>query len=325
MTTVVLGWDGLDDELVRQFDLRDAFGAHVRPIETIVNPVLDKPHTWELWPSIITGQHPNEHGIHAHEYIETNWSNPLVRWAARLSEPIPDSMRWRVGRWLRDAGAEMAFESADYYNTTVFDAYRSFPLAIPNYRTAFDDRYGMSVDRGAELGAYLNTQTDESGETRRTPAVAPETFAGQIAADAGEKIALARHAIAQDYDLIFLWLAYLDTAGHVAPTLSDPDAWMRQHYQQAADWTALIRDALGDDDVLMCLSDHGLQDGEHTRMACVGAWPARVAVETESVLDVADTIDAFTTASEARHDAHSTADGAVDEVRENLQALGYVD
>lgn len=327
MTTVVLGWDGLDYDLVHEFGLADAFGAHVSEIETIVNDELGKPHTWELWPSIITGQPPQTHGIHADEYIETNWSHPLVRWAARLSAPIPDAIRWRVGRWLRNRGAEMAFEDTTAYadQWTIFDGRHAFPLAIPNYRSAVDDRVGMTDDRGAELAAVLETSTDDEGTTTRQPSTDPETFAARIAGGAGEKVGFVRHAIAQDYDLIFVWFSYLDTAGHVAPAIDGSDAWLREHYDLAANWTQAIHQTLDADDVLVCLSDHGLQNGHHTETACIGAWPGVVARDVDHVLGVADVLDAHTPRTrDATAGATTDADTAAD-VRANLEALGYVD
>lgn len=328
MTTVVLGWDGLDYEIVREYGLEDAFGDRVKPIETLTNPELEKPHTWELWPSIITGQRPASHGIHADEYIESNWSNPLLRGAATLSKPIPDAIRWRVGRWIRGNGATMAFETPDYYRDnsieTIFDGRAAFPLAIPNYRSDVDDRYGISHDRGAALAEFMQVETDENGNTRRTPTVTHDTFAGQIGGDCGRKIGLVRHALNADYDLVFAWLAYLDTAGHIAPTTDSPNQWMQDHYQTAANYTTLIRDELADDDTLFCLSDHGLQDGVHTETACIGSTPAESIRGVEGVLDVADAIDRTAESSGSTDATFGTDDAEAKAVRDRLEDLGYV-
>lgn len=328
MTTVVLGWDGLDHELLADYNLQSSFGERVRPIDTLVNDELDKPHTWELWPSIITGERPASHGIHADEYIESNWQNPLLGLAARLSTPIPDAIRWRVGRWLRGRGAEMGFETAAYYRergiSTVFDDVDSFALAVPNYRSEADARFGIDHDRGAALAEYMETETDNDGQTRRTPAADPDTFAGQIEADAAEKIALTRSAIARNNDLVFVWLAFLDTAGHVAPTVQDSDEWMRDAYEVAAEYTRFINNQLDDDDSLICVSDHGLQDGAHTETACIGSSPAAAIDDVDHVLDVAPMLQAQTIAESATDPGHERS-GEDDEVHQRLQNLGYVD
>jgi len=64
MQVVILGWDALDAEVVEQYALAEQFGRPSK-IETYVNPTIDAPHTRELWPSMISGQHPDEHGIYA--------------------------------------------------------------------------------------------------------------------------------------------------------------------------------------------------------------------------------------------------------------------
>lgn len=329
MTTVVLGWDGLDHELLADYGMESAFGECAHPIETLVNDELGKPHTWELWPSIITGCQPDVHGIHADEYIESNWSSAWLRAAATLSKPIPDALRWRVGRLVRDAGATMAFESADYYAQrgveTVFDGRGCLALGVPNYRSDADERYEISHDRGAELADYMDTETDSDGETRRTPAVTPETFAARIEADCAEKIGLVRNALDRDYDLVFVWLAYLDTAGHVAPTVEDTDRWLRRHYEAAATYTNMIHDQLDSDETLITLSDHGLQNGEHTETACIGAWPGEAVADVESVLDVAAAINRCTDRGGDTGERFAVDDEAQDDVQERLQTLGYID
>lgn len=335
MTTVVLGWDGLDHELVARFGLGESFGSGgVRPIETIVNDDLGKPHTWELWPAMITGCRPHTLGVDAAEYVTGGWENPVIRWAATLSAPIPDALRWRVGRLLRSRGATIDFETAEYYadDWTVFDDRDALPIAIPNYRSDADDRYRIAHDRGAELAGLLDTDTD-GGATVRSPSVDPETFAGRVTADAARKVSLARHGIDQDRDIIWVWLAYLDTIGHVAPAIEDSEAWLKQHYTRAAEMTARLRAVLSGrmrggtaDHDLICVSDHGLQDGAHTETAAIGAWPdASVVSDVGHVLDVAEAVDAFTPRSQARADGHSQDLTAVDGTRERLEALGYVD
>lgn len=328
MTTVVLGWDGLDYDLLERYGLHEEFGAETARIDTLRNPELGKPHTWELWPSIITGLDPDAHGIHADEYITGGWSNPLVRLAARLSDPIPDAIRWRVGRAIRGAGATIEFEDDAYYRErsieTVFDNRRAFPLAIPNYRSHVDERFDITADRGAELNEYTTVDTDENGETVREASVAPTTFMGRIAADAGEKIGLVSHALDSQYDIVFVWLAFIDTAGHVAPTVSEPDAWMRRAYETGADYTSFVRDQLDEEDTLVCLSDHGLQEGEHTDTACIGSWPADVARAAEHVLDVADCLNTVTPHTAEARAGFTREENETDVVRERLEDLGYV-
>lgn len=317
MTTVVLGWDGLDYDLAREFGVTQSFGFGFQNIDTLENDALGKPHTWELWPSIITGKAPAEHGIHADEYIESGWSNPGIRVLERLSSPLPDGMRWWGGRLMRDAGAKMAFEPLEYYGDTVFDDYQSLAIAVPNARSPFDDAVGIEQDRGAYLSDYLESAGDDGTRQATVPL---DVLRGRVAGDASAKLGMVRE-LADQHDLVFVWLAYLDTLGHVAPTVEEPEELQRATYEWAAAQTRSLRDALTVKDTLLCVSDHGLQDGEHTSHAVVSG-PESAVSGVQSVLGVRAAIESLTASEGRGRDVQATDETA--EVQERLENLGYV-
>lgn len=334
MTTVVLGWDALDYDLVSNHELGVAFGAKTTPLETFDNPILGKPHTYEVWPSIITGKPPDEHGIHAERYIEGgSWERPLLNIASMVSKyVVPERIRWAVGRKIRDTGAEFAFEDLDSYadrgvRTIFHGPQSSFALAIPNARSRYDDQLGIEMDRGAQLADFLDIETGEDGETVHTPSVGLETLALKLEADLGKKLGAVRAAIRWDFDLVFVWLGYLDTVGHVAPTVDDAESWCRDSYETAAEWTAFIHRDLDYDDTLICVSDHGLKDGEHTPDAFFGWNGHEDAQAPASVLEVASTIAQTLPEPERRDEPYSAiSDGhEFAAVNERLRDLGYVE
>lgn len=344
MTTVVLGWDGLDYELATEWGLADLFGLNHRRIETFDNETLGKPHTAELWPSIVTGQPPDEHGVHAAgDSGAQEWANPLIQHAARVAQyVVPETVRTRIGQLLRARGAEMPHRGPDYYAergvSTVFDDRRALPLAVPNYRTERDGRYGVLADRGAQLAQVL--EWDSSGDHGRwhEPGIAESVFDELLVGELHKKLGIVREAIQREYDLLFVWLGYLDTVGHVAPVV-DEAGYQARSYRQAAQWTRELRSELADGDALITVSDHGLRDGYHTHDAFLGSTDSRVLDGTESVLDVRAAVDAVTptrpTADHAedddhvpvregyRHEATTTERSAAD-VRGQLEDLGYL-
>lgn len=333
MTTIVLGWDGLDYDLVHEIGVAGAFGAECSRLDTIRNDVIGKPHTYELWPSIVTGLAPDDHGIHAERYTHGgSWSNPVLNAAARLSKfTVPEAVRWRVGRLIRDHGATFEFESLEYYAqhgiTTVFDGRQSFPLGIPNCRSRPDVDLEIMVDRGAHLAAFMDIETGPDGETIHNPSVPLGTFHHRLEADLASKLGAVRSAYRSGYDLIFVWLGYLDTVGHVAPTVKDPEAWVRSGYDTAAAWTAFLREHTDASDTVFCVSDHGLQNGEHTEHAFAGSWPGEHASGCDHVLDVADVIEATSPRSTGLTEPHTASDRKADydAVEGRLQDLGYLD
>ena len=334
VTTVVLGWDGLDYELLQEYGLASAFGAYHDELETFANPLIGEPHTRELWPSMITGEMPETHGIKAATEDEgVQWSNPTIRTAARVAQyTIPDSVRTVLGRKLRSRGAEVEKYGAEYYADrdleTVFDDRQSLPIAIPNYRTDLDDRFEFMFDRGAELSRFLDRDAEgwRPADPDQQAAVEQE-----MAAEEGRKLALIENALDRNYDLIFAWFGWVDTAGHVDPVVENP--YQRRAYEQAAEWTQQIRAQLCDDDRLICVSDHGLQNGSHTHHATIASDTSVAVDAADHVTDLYEAIDILTPRSgdtsapqlttDTGDDQEMTA-GAADDVHDRLTNLGYI-
>lgn len=341
--TVVLGWDGLDHDLAEALGLTGAFGEHACAIETFDNDALGKPHTYEVWPSIVTGVPPAEHGIYAATDDGVDWANPAVALAARLaSGVVPERVRTAVGRALRERGASLDFQRVDYYRDrgieTVFDGRRALPLAVPNCRSDADDALDVTFDRGSALGEFLNLEDTGDGDLGHRPKVPLPRLEGRLVGEATRKLGIVESAVQRDYDLVFAWLGFLDTVGHLAPTVAEP-GWQARHYELAARWTREIRASLTADDTLVCVSDHGLQDGHHTHSAFFGSDDPELTDSVESVLDVKDALDAVAPRTGAaggrgddggpgvrepyRCDARVVSRDASD-VRSQLEDLGYL-
>lgn len=336
--TVVLGWDALDYDLVTAFGLGEAFGPHTREIDTFDNPVLGEPHTTELWPSILTGVHPDEHGIHAATDDGPEWESDTIATASRLAQGVvPERLRTEIGRVLRNRGATFAQKTPAYYEeqglSTLFDGRRSRAIAVPNYRTAADDDAGYVVDRGGQLSEFLSIT--ESSDTNRPETSLPR-LQERLVAETTKKLGAVRAGLRREYDIIFVWLSIVDTVGHLAPVVSEADAgWQERTYRLAATLTEEVRAELGPADTLVCVSDHGLQDGDHTHTAIIGASDEAAIEGVESVLDVREGLERVTPnrgpsdedgppVREAFRFGGRTAAKDADEVRGQLEDLGYL-
>lgn len=341
--TVVLGWDALDHTVATELGLASAFGQHHKPIETIVNPDLEKPHTMELWPTIITGLTPDEHGFrpttgNTKDTDRASWKDPrLDRVSQIASRFVPKPVRATVGRRLRESGAALQYSDvADYQDRgieTVFDGRRALSLAVPNYRTALDLQLDLEFSREGEIKDFLEIGGD-SERGHNTAAPVPELEL-RLSREMGGKIGLVQAGLGREYDLVFLWIGFLDTIGHLAP-VADP-GWQARAYQQAAAATGYIESQLEPDDTLVCVSDHGLKDGYHTETAFLGASDGRVLEGVASVLDVRNGIERVTPASpgadadaypELRLHRRTEAEGARrsrESVRSQLEDLGYLE
>ena len=97
MTLVVLGIDALDPELVDPAAHPNlALSAH-RDIDTIVS-ASGEPSTHELWPTIITGLPPAEHGLELDDGVA--WEHPLLAALSAVADyTVPDGLQTRLGAW----------------------------------------------------------------------------------------------------------------------------------------------------------------------------------------------------------------------------------
>lgn len=336
--TLVLGWDALDYDLLHRWGLAGSFGESVREIETFDNPVLEKPHTREVWPSIITGEMPQEHGIWVKETDdEIEWNSPVIDRASSLAHGVvPHTIRHWIGRRLRERGAEVKHYGPGYYSErglgTVFDDRRAISISIPNYRTERDRRFGLSSDRAGVWRVWLHRKQAADGSIHYEPGLPQAELEARLKSKLGRRLGIARSACQRQYDLVFVWLGYLDTIGHLDPCI-DERGWQRRHYEYAAQLTRDIRRWLPDGDSVVSLSDHGLRDGGHTHSATI-AGPEDVTEDVESVLDVKGVLNGvagnqFDESAEIRdyfaEDAGTTTENAdAGEVRARLEDLGYV-
>jgi hypothetical protein len=87
-----------------------------------------------------------------------------------------------------------------------------------------------------------------------------------------------------------------------------------------------LYDDLSDEDELVLVSDHGLQDGLHTDKAMIAATDPAFADHVSSVLDVREAVE-----DELRTNDHTptprterTDAGDSEEVRQQLEDLGYM-
>ncbi len=317
---VVLGWDALDAELLQDYRLEDQFGAAKR-IATFCNPVIDEPHTLELWPSMITGQHPDEHGVHAVTDTDgVNWDSPIIDTLSTLSSGIiPQHIRTIIGERIRERGGDLDSKPARYYQRvdvpTLFDD-GGRAISIPNYETGYDRRHGLDGVRNDVWGEIVPDRTVDDGVR---PQVDLATVWETITREAGRRFGHTMTAVQEQHDVVWTWFGLLDTVGHIQPAM---DVCLEQPaYQFAAAITDTVRRAVPDDAIVVSVSDHGLQDGTHTDYATLATGSASA---HECIDDVVDVYDWVADNRSGRGSVESGYADGVGAMQEQLEALGYV-
>lgn len=321
MTVVVLGIDALDPDLVDPASHPNLVLESYSSISTISSHT-GEPSTHELWPSIITGLPPEEHGLVLSDGVA--WDNSALRIGSQFgSYLLPNSVRSHIGRWLLNNTDEDAFRTpASYYRknglTTLFDNRTCRTIGIPNYVTKTED-----TDREHELRQRMGDLFERD----------PEAVGGHATADLGAfyeqcmemlttRIAQVRNAVrVGSYELVFGYTSGLDLIGHV--THDNPERQLNA-YDSIDEFVGELWNDLEEQDELVVISDHGLQDGVHTDEAMIASTSRDLVASVESVLDVKGAVEAELD----RIDHESTDDGGgteLDEgVREHLERLGYM-
>lgn len=328
MTLVVLGLDALDPDIVdTEIHPGLTLAAHER-IDTIVS-TQGEPSTHELWPTIITGLHPREHGLLVEEGV--SWSNPLFGLGSRVAEYVlPDRLQTALGAYLLNATEADAFRTpANYYDEhdleTMFDNRQSLAIGVPNYVTESGEDREHQLRRS--MGELFERDPEATGGHRSAD---PETFYEQCMEMLMVRIARTRRGLlGRRYELAFGYTSGLDLVGHVAygrPGLQ------QAAYREADRFVSELRDDLGPEDDLLLVSDHGLQDGLHTDEAMVAATDPALVEAIDDVRDVRGAIDEAL--ANGAHlpdpDSRPTATGEAgsdvsgDAVREQLEDLGYM-
>jgi predicted AlkP superfamily pyrophosphatase or phosphodiesterase len=324
MTLVVLGIDALDPDIVDPAVHPNLSLASHRPIDTIVSS-SGEPSTHELWPTIITGLRPAEHGLELDDGVA--WENSVLSALSDVADyTVPDGLQTRVGAWLlTNTGADAFRVPATYYAEndmeTVFDGRGATAIGVPNYVVdpEFEDR---EHQLRRHMGELFERDPDATGGHRSADPVA---FYEQCLEMAMIRIARTRRALrSREDELVFGYTSGLDLVGHVSH--SRPEL-QEGAYAELDEFVGELRDDLEDGDELLLVSDHGLQDGLHTETAMVAGTDPETVERVESVLDVAGAVDA-TLASGVHVPGPrwemEGGDGHSDEVREQLEDLGYM-
>lgn len=320
---IVLGWDGLDIECMQRFGVGDAFGTHRGRIDTHVNDVVDSPHTRELWPSMITGVPPSEHGIVAATEHGVAWDSSLLRAGSRLAtNAIPDVLQAWLGKRLREQGVGLDAKTPAYYHDndigTVFDG-GGRAISIPNYETERDRERGLDGNRDS---LWATIQPDKSLETGMAPGVDRETLYHELGRELGQRVGETTAAISAGEPLVWTWFGLLDTVGHIQPALGDQ--FVREWYEIAAGVTESIRALASAEATVVAVSDHGIQGGTHTHYATAASDDPAPVEAIEHVFEVADWVRERRSSGGAMSEPKVSAD-ATAAVRDELAALGYID
>jgi predicted AlkP superfamily pyrophosphatase or phosphodiesterase len=274
MKVVLIAVNALESALVDEFELPN---LKLEDRSKLAIPAGYPLHTEVLWPTIITGLAPDEHGLTRTSARE--WENPVLEYAATYSTKIiPERVLLPIGRQIQKLGfGRESNTGAEYYAEqgieTIFTGVSSVDIDIPGY----SDRSGTDEIREL-MGHSAYEPTDE------------ELFRRKCREEFKSKRVALFDALDTDVELVACYFQTLDNLQHVYWTDRE---FIEQWYRRFDDLVGEVRDALEEEDEIIIMSDHGMQrgadgKGEHSDH---GYCASTVPLEMESLLDLPTALD----------------------------------
>lgn len=325
MTLVVMGIDALDAELVSE-SVHPNLSLNAYSRISTIESANGELSTHELWPTLITGLPPAEHGLTLDSGV--GWESPLLRFGGSLADLfVPDELQSKLGAWILNNTETDVFRTpasyyADHGLETVFDGCDAETIGIPNYVTDLD-----ATDREHELRRHLGDLFErDSSQPGGHSSTDPDAFYEQAMEMVMVRLARTRRAYRSNrFELVFGYTSGVDLIGHIA--YNDPRLQDRA-YDETNEFVGDLLSDLGADDTLVIVSDHGLQDGIHTDQAMIASTEPRIVEAVESVVDLRAALEA-----ELADDDHEPTpsephrESSIDDesqVQEHLEDLGYM-
>ncbi|ELY82098.1 alkaline phosphatase family protein [Natrinema gari] len=305
MTVVVLALDALDAGLVDHFDLDAVRLESGGEIETFANTQA-VPYTPEVWATVATGLEPAEHGITGSGTSE--WANPALDLASTVTGRLDESTRGTLGKLVRSrTGTRERIGETD--RESMFDA---DDAVVHNWPGVAD---GRPLQRAWDL---MNAVAE--GMPRHA-------FERELFGLCAQQFGWAREMLAHPVSIAGVHVHTLDAAGHA---YADDEAALGRAYDRVGGFVDEIVAALGEDDDLLVVSDHGMRTAFYPPDAgetpASHSWRAYASSTAEtcprSVYDVRRWVEERAAQSET---GAAGSDEGIDMPTDRLRELGYLD
>lgn len=291
---VVIALDAADYALAREWDCENILLETYGEIETFTYGT-ETPSTLEVWPSVATGLHPEDHGIVNKNETAQSWENPVLQMGSKITQYLPNTVRSTLGKPFHRAGQKKQFQQTD----------------APH---VFEDGYVFSWP-GITPAPNLSEAWNLMFRTDKEDSMAE--FEGELFKLFGSEVGWAARMAQTGAPIIGIHSHILDIAGHAYMTREDR---LRSVYEQVDEMLGWIKSSV---DNLIIISDHGMQvswidntTGKHSMRAMFGTTIDGPI--PESVFDVKDWLEARKPAKETENEG-----AGFDTTAEQLEALGY--
>jgi len=246
MRVCILGYDGLEYNLVEQLGLRNIMQSEYGRVKVPIAGGIDDPSTPIVWTSFITGQPPSVHGVDMADF----WDSSLdgFRSFLRRHRTLHNlAKKLKLGYRVRgNIGIEPKFPTRKNIKCdTLFDIIKpSIPLGIPVYNKDLHCTYPV----GDVFKAIQDPNFRREYEARIR-----EIFDREV-----EELF---DAMEEEWKLLMIHLHITDLLGHIY--------WGTERlavlYEEMDQLTKRVMEGLQNDDLLIIISDHGMGRLGHSK------------------------------------------------------------
>lgn len=298
-TIAVVALDAADYALCQSWGCGNILLDNHHELETFAYSG-EKPITLEVWTSVATGVHPQEHGM-ASTGEQQSWDNPLLEIASRLTPYLlPKDVRVKLGTMIQGDN----------------DSVRTF---TPTGHDHMFPNGGAYQWPGVTYGKHL-AETWHWLELAEQGDIADAELWRRLYANAGKELGWIMGMSHANLSIIGAHSHILDAAGHA---FANRPERLREIYLEVDELLGAVRDKV---DRLVVLSDHGMEIGWIDGDENPGAHSWRAVFSTteegslpETVFDVREWVEERASTSSMSSEA-----SGLDTTREQLKDLGYI-
>lgn len=296
-TLAVLALDAADLALARRWDCDALLLDESRELETFTYS-FDHPFTPEVWTTVATGLHPEQHGV---KNDAADWETRPLQLASKVTRILPHDLRIRLGQPFRERGHQQKIARTDADHAFSEGAVFGWP--------GISDAEHLSEAWGWAAKAEYGDLTAD--ELRRN-----------ALGNTGKEIGWLLGMAASGVPIAGVHSHVLDITGHI---YARREEGLREYYEHVDRLVGLLREEV---ERVVVLSDHGMQvswlddesPGTHSMRALVSATDAVEGDLPESVYDVREWLEANVGTAE-----RSAEQVGIDTAHERLRELGYVE
>jgi len=292
---VILGFDGLDPYLAEDFEVEGLFQTYHTQLTIPESIPL---HTEVIWPTIISGVPPEEHGLG--RTTARKWNNSILELLAQFADTVlPRRLIMPVGKKIIQMGFERSTRGGpDYFNSqgleTIFTNLRSKVIGVPGYRPAEE------TDRLRELG----------GHSTHNPEVEIDELITRLEDERKTRHQQTLEHLDLPVNMLMVYSYSTDMVGHL---FWDDREFLQSWYEKCENVVESVNQSLAEDDTLMVLSDHGMDKGEHRREAFF-SMSESPPFDPETILDFKPLVDRMMKSLKQGHE----------NVTDRMKGLGYI-